>query len=83
MVDLAKSAIWYARHGWTVFPLRPQDLVAALDGLEATRYDGTLLLCDARSLCTLIVNPHNATILTAYKMKPVKFRRIFSKRKHS
>jgi hypothetical protein len=63
--------------------LRPQDLVAALDGLEATRYDGTLLLCDARSLCTLIVNPHNATILTAYKMKPVKFRRIFRNRKHS
>jgi putative DNA primase/helicase len=24
MVDLAKSAIWYARHGWTVFPLRPR-----------------------------------------------------------
>ena len=61
--------------------LHAEDLVAALDGLEATRYDGTLLLCDARSLCTLIVNPHNATILTAYKMKPVKFRRIFSARK--
>ena len=61
--------------------LHAEDLVAALDGLEATRYDGTLLLCDALSLCTLIVNPHNATILTAYKMKPVKFRRIFSARK--
>ena len=63
--------------------LRPQDLVAALDGLEATRYDGTLLLCDARSLCTLIINPHDRIVITAFRMKPVKFRRIFRNRKHS
>lgn len=59
--------------------LRADDLAAALDGYDYARPDGTLLFCDPRSRCTVLVNPHRYIVITAFKMKPSKFRRLFGR----
>jgi hypothetical protein len=56
-------------------------LVAALDGRCYPYASGLLLLCDPRSRCAVVVNPENGNIVTAIRLKPAAYKRMFSRGK--
>lgn len=58
--------------------LRPEWLVAALDGKRAQQGDGTIILCDPETRCALVIDPKTLLVITALKLRPAKFRRIYS-----
>lgn len=60
--------------------LRPEWLVAALDGKRAQQNDGTILFCDPSTRCALVIDPKSRLVITALKLRPAKFRRIYSRR---
>lgn len=60
--------------------LRVKWLLAALDGKRARQGDGTIMLCDPDSRCALVIDPKTNLIITALKLRPSKFKRIFARR---
>lgn len=62
--------------------LRIEWLLAALDGERVVQGNGTVMLCDPATRCTLIVDPNRNLIITALRLRPAKYKRIFSRRKH-
>lgn len=63
--------------------LRPEWLVAALDGKRAWQKDGTLVFCDPKTRCALVINPKTMLVITALRLRPAKFKRIYSRRYHN
>lgn len=59
--------------------LRAEWLVAALEGVSARQRDGTIIYCDPTSRCALVINPKTMLVVTALKLRPAKFRRIYSR----
>ena len=62
--------------------LRPEWLLAALEGVQAQQDDGTVMYCDPDSRCALVIDPNSRLVITALKLRPAKFKRIYSRRKH-
>lgn len=63
--------------------LRVEWLLAALDGKRARLIDGTLVLCDPVSRCAIYINEQRMLIITAMRLHPSKYKRIYSaRRKH-
>lgn len=60
--------------------LRPEWLVAALDGKRARQNDGTVIFCDPESRCALVIDPTRMLVITALRLRPARFRRIYSRR---
>ena len=60
--------------------LCPEWLVAALDGVSARQDDGTVIYCDPASRCALVIEPKSRLVITALRLRPAKFRRIYSRR---
>lgn len=58
-------------------------LLAALDGKRARLPDGTLVLCDPVSRCALYINEQRMLIITAMRLQPSKYKRIYSARRKS
>ena len=63
--------------------LRTEWLLAALDGKQAHMPDGTLILVDPATRCALFVAPNSRIVVTAMKLRPAHYRRIFSRRRKS
>lgn len=60
--------------------LRVEWLLAALDGREARQADGNLFLVDPASRCALVINPRSRTVITALRLRPSRYKRLFSQR---
>lgn len=56
-------------------------LVAALDGERFAYKHGTVILCDVATRCAVVIEPENRVILTAFLLRPNKFRQLFKRRK--
>lgn len=61
--------------------LKIEWLLAALDGKEARMSDGTVFLVDPASRCALIIARDGCTIVTVVRMRPARYKRMFSKRR--
>jgi len=59
--------------------LRAEWLVAALEGKQARQGDGTIICCDPETRCALVIDPKSKLVITALKLRPAKFRRIYSR----
>jgi hypothetical protein len=61
--------------------LRVEWLLAALDGRKRSLSDGTMLFCDPKSRCALVIRREQMLVVTAFRISESRFRKIFNRRK--
>lgn len=72
----------HAQHRIKQRRLKVEWLLAALDGKVATQVDGTLIFCDPETRCALVIKPSSRLVVTAMRLRPSKFKRIYKRRFH-
>jgi len=59
--------------------LPAEHLAAALDGRAYEQADGHVGYCDPRSRCLVVIDPQDAVVVTAYRLKRKQLKRRYSR----
>ncbi len=63
--------------------LRVEWLLAALEGKQRRQIDGTVMFCDPVTHVALVIDLQRMLIITAIRLRPAKYKRIYSGRRPS
>jgi len=61
--------------------LKVEWLLAALDGRKCSQRDGTMLFCDPKSRCALIIVREEMLIVTAVRISERRFKKLFGRKR--
>lgn len=61
--------------------LTVEELLAALNGRQIIQRSGTVLFCDPLTRCAVVIDLKAMAVVTALRLKPSKYRRLFSEGK--